>query len=117
MGSSPLETRSILYILSPLFLIGWGIPLLSRGIGIFVLPAMLATILFHIWCFRNWNNFPSKVSYFIKLFIAIFLFFYIGAFLAFEVAEKYDSISIDALEVIGLATLVHVIILLSLAYL
>lgn len=76
---------------------------------------MICMVLFHIWCFRNWNNFPSKIAYFIKLFIALFLLLYISAFLVFEVSEHFDSVSIDAVEVIGLATLVHSIILFSLS--
>lgn len=98
-----------------LCLITWGIPLLYRGSGIYVLPIMIVMMLYHIWSFRNWNNFPSKVAYFIKLFEAIFLMLYISGFLLFEISEKYDPISIEAVEVVGLANLVFVIVLFSLS--
>ena len=83
MGSSPIESKSILFVLTVVFVIGWGIPILAVPQGIYGLPILIVAFLVQISCFRNWDNFPLKPLYFLKLFQALLLVLYTTGFLAF----------------------------------
>ena len=81
---------------------------------IYTLVIMTVLILWQIYYYRFWGNFPHKPVYFVRLFTSVLFLLYVVAFLTFCIGEKYSLVSIKNLELIGLCTLVNIIVIFSL---
>lgn len=62
------------------------IQLLGLIPGIYCLPIMIVVVLWYISHFRNWDNFPNKILYFVKLFYGLFVLFFSISYLVFEIS-------------------------------
>ena len=86
LGSSSLEPKSVLYVLSILLIATWTIPMLCFVHPVAATVMIICLLLWHIKFFRNWDSFPSKIYFFVRLFYCVCLLIVASSFLIFSVS-------------------------------